>query len=65
MSSIIIQYWMFLVINFWMKFVLNYNHPLLDVSCHHFMDETYMVQLASSVGCSCHHFLDDGFTFQS
>ena len=34
-----------------MNFVLNYNHPSLDVSCHHFLDETCMVQLASNVGC--------------
>ena len=39
-DAISIQCWMFLVINFWIKFVLNYNHPLLNVSYHHFMDET-------------------------
>ena len=68
MSSIIIQYWMILFIQYWMwpfssiigcfmsslsGWNLWYNnHPLLDVTCHHFLDETYTVQLSSIVGCS-------------
>ena len=34
-------------ITFWMKFVIIYYHPMLD---HHYLDETYMMQLASNIG---------------
>ena len=44
------HYWMFLVINFWMKSLWYHCHPLLDVSCHQFLDENYIIPLSSTIG---------------
>ena len=43
---------MILAITFWMKLIQYNYHPLLDVTSHHFLDETYTVQLSSIVGCN-------------
>ena len=56
MSSIIIQYWMFLVISFLMKIICCYYHPILDISCHQFLDEIlddFLVSFWMKVTCVC------------
>ena len=36
---------MILAITFWMKIIQYHYHPLLDDSCHQFLDENYMKKL--------------------
>ena len=34
-----------------MKFAFKYNHPLLDVYCHHSLDESFILSCLSNIGC--------------
>jgi hypothetical protein len=34
---------MFLIISFWIKIMWYHCHPLLDVSCHQFLDKHYTI----------------------
>jgi hypothetical protein len=50
-DAIIIHCWMFLIINFWMKMIWCHYHPLLDASCHQYLDENHGIALSSIIRC--------------
>ena len=47
-----IQFWMILIITFWMIIIFDTFHPILDDSCHHFLDDYFVQQFLHSIGWS-------------